>query len=48
MSFIARLFTFWLRFRGRTGYLKAFTNAMGSYHMSIEDEFAGNGIENFP
>jgi hypothetical protein len=48
MSFIARLFTFWLRFRGRAGYLKALPNAIGSYHMSIAVEFTADGVENLP
>jgi hypothetical protein len=43
-----RLFTPQVHYRGRAGCLKAFTNAMGSYHMSIPVQFTGNGSENFP
>src|SRR5512139_122488 len=33
---------------GRTGRLKAFPNAMGSYHMPIAVESNGDGVRNFP
>jgi len=43
-----RLLTFQLHFGGRAGCLKAFPNAMGSYHMSVAGEFTADVVENFP
>ena len=43
-----RLLTVQLHFGGRAGCLKAFPNAMGSYHMSVAGEFTADVVENFP
>jgi hypothetical protein len=37
-----------MHFWGRAGYLKAFTNAMGSYHMAIAVKLTAGGMRNFP
>jgi hypothetical protein len=42
------MITFQLHFGGRAGCLKAFPNAMGSYHVSVAGEFTADVVENFP